>query len=207
MKKNKRVVIVTGGAQGIGAAIAKRFAKSGDKVVIMDISKKKGKRTTEKLGAKFLYANVVSYPSCRRAMTSTLREFGRIDVVIANAGNNDGLSTEESTPAQWEASIRLNLTSVFNTCKPALPHLPDNGRIIAVSSLVGVVGQEHNGPYGAAKAGILGHVRNLALELAPRAITVNAICPNAVDTPLLYDWARKQPNGEKETLAWTVKTL
>lgn len=200
-EKGSRVVIVTGGAQGIGAAIARRFRKANDTIIIADINETKGSETAHEIGAKFIHTNVTQYYDCDRAIELVLKEFGKIDVVIANAGKNDGLSTEKTSPEEWDESINLNLTSVFTTCKLALPHLPNEGRIIAISSVVGVIGQENNSAYSAAKAGIIGYVRSLALELAPRKITVNAICPNAVDTPLLYEWAKKQPHGEEKTLA------
>lgn len=188
-----RAVVITGGAGGIGRGMAACFARLGDTVFIADNNLELGEKAAAELGARFHETDVRSEESVSNLMQRAKRYNGWINVVIANAGFNDGLGTSAVDSARWESSIRINLTSVYYTCRAALPYISDGGRIIIISSLVGLVGQRNSAAYAAAKGGLIAYVKALALELAPRKIAVNAIAPGDVKTPAYDRWLTTQP--------------
>ena len=198
----EKLAVITGGASGIGKAIANMLQEYGYLVVIADIHAN-GKQIAEgDIGASFIHTDVRINTQCERLMEESLKATGaeKIDVLVANVGNNEGMSTRSMTAHEWMQSIDLNLNSIFFTCKPALGKMREGGRIILISSLVGIVGQANNAAYSAAKGGIIAYAKSLALETASQGITVNVICPHAVDTPLLYAWAETQSAGREATL-------
>ncbi len=201
MKIKNRSVLITGGASGIGAAMVRTFRKDRYMVVFTDINAAAG-REMKAEGVFFFKRDVRVFEDCELLMSNVVYNacIRSLDVLIANVGKNDGLSTDEVHVHEWKSSIELNLHSVFNTVKAALPYLQDYARIILVSSLVGMVGQKGSLPYTAAKSAIIGMAKTLALDLAPKGITVNALCPHAVETPMLHTWAASQPDGEEKTL-------
>ncbi len=209
MKTPGKLTVITGGASGIGREMVKVFTASNYDVVFGDIDEKGGAQVAKEHDAMFVHTNVCAPKNCEYLMDVAVNKGVQrlIYVLIANVGHNDGKSTADISVKEWGMSIRLNLDSIFYTCKAGLPKMAECGRIILVSSLVGIVGQENNSAYVAAKAGIIGYAKALALEVAERGITVNVICPHAVETPLIYEWAKTQPKGKKKTLKKLLSSL
>lgn len=194
----KKIAVITGGAKGIGRGIAERLRQSDYTVIIGDIDQKCGEETAREVGIEYSYVDVTDCQSVADFLAKIVANGEKIDVLVINVGKNDGLSTAKTSPLQWNEAVQLNLNSAFYTLKTSLDHLADGGRIIFISSLVGVIGEANTAAYAAAKGGIIAYVRSLALELAPRKITVNSIAPGDVDTPLYAEWLKTQPPGTLE---------
>jgi NAD(P)-dependent dehydrogenase (short-subunit alcohol dehydrogenase family) len=173
--------LITGGGSGAGAALAQAFAGAGAEVVIC------GRRS----GA--LEAVAAAHPSIRYVVADVTDEAsvehlfvaaGPVDIVIANAGAADSAVMAKTTLDQWNAMIAVNLTGVFLTFREAVRRMDGWGRLVAVASTAGLKGYAKVAPYAAAKHGVVGLVRSLALEVARRPVTVNAVCPGFLDTPM-----------------------
>lgn len=179
------VIMVTGAATGIGRATARAFATAGGSVYLVDIDAPTGRTAAEGIGT-FIQADVTSEASLESALTEITGSQGRLDVLVNNAGGFGTQSTTETIdPVEWTSLIELNLTSVFLACRAAIPALrrSAHGRIINIGSLAGLTAGYRTSPaYAASKAGVHAYTRVLAHELAPDAITVNAIAPSAVLT-------------------------
>lgn len=177
-----KTVLVTGGGSGVGAAIAISFARYGAKVWIAGRSRERLKEVADRYEAiNFVVADVTDEASSA-AMFS---HCGPCDIVIANAGASQSAPFIKTDLQAWQQMIDVNLTGVFLTFRDGLRQMPDNGgRLIAVSSTAGLKGYAYVGPYAAAKHGVVGLVRSLALEVAKSKVTVNAICPGFLDTPM-----------------------
>jgi 3-hydroxybutyrate dehydrogenase len=173
-------VLVTGGGSGAGADLARGFAMAGAKVVVSGRRVDALRTVAEPLGARWVQADVTDEASVKRMF----HEAGPCDIVIANAGAADSAAMAKTTLAQWNAMIAVNLTGVFLTFREALAQFRGEGRLIAVASTAGLRGYAKIAPYAAAKHGVVGLVRSLALEVAQKGITVNAICPGFLDTPM-----------------------
>jgi 3-oxoacyl-[acyl-carrier protein] reductase len=192
MTSSERVVMVTGTARGIGAAVARAFAARGDRVAALDVDDAGTKAVVaelERLGAQALglHADVTSAPDVGSAVEAIVRRWGRVDILVNNAGGFGTVrgATEEIPDEEWDFILRLNLTSAFLCAKAVLPGMKARrwGRIVNMSSIGGrggtVLLSSH---YAAAKAGILGLTRHLALETARSGITVNAVAPGTTAT-------------------------
>ena len=193
-----KVVMVTGGAAGIGRATAAGFAKEGAKVAICDVNPEAGKTTAESLGpeAKFQQVDVSDNKSVNDWVESVVSQYGQIDVLVNNAGiTRDGLIMRMKE-ADWDAVLNVNLKSAFNCTKAVSKTMVKqrSGRIINLASVVGVIGNPGQANYVASKAGIIGLTKAVAKELASRNITVNAVAPGFVETDMtnsLADNARE----------------
>ena len=181
--KNK-VAVVTGGAQGFGLAIAKRFLVSGAQVVIWDIDEKILLSVEEKNITKII-VDVTNFQKIEEATKETLSLFGRIDILVNNAGiAGPSYTTWEYPIEEWQKIIDIDLSGVFYCCKSIVPVMKKNnyGRIINIASIAGKEGNPNAMPYSAAKSGVIALTKSLGKELANTNIAVNCITPAAAKT-------------------------
>ena len=183
-----RVALVTGGTRGIGRAIVERLKSDGMKVAAgysgNDAAAEDLKRAT---GAMVIKGNVGNIDDCKRAVEAVQAELGPIDVLVNNAGiTRDGVF-HRMTPEQWSEVIRVNMDSLFNMTRQVIEGMRERewGRIINISSINGQKGQIGQTNYSAAKAGMIGFTKALALENARKGVTVNAIAPGYIDTEMV----------------------
>jgi L-fucose dehydrogenase len=206
-----KVVVITGGAKGIGAAIARTCAQEGAVPVVLDRDKEAGEQTASELRgaggadgagagkAEFLAIDLCSAQSCREAIDRVAKTHGRIDALVNNAGINDGVGLERGTPEQFVGSLERNLLHYYNMAHFTLPFLKDaRGAIINIGSKTAVTGQGGTSGYVAAKGAILALTREWAAELLPFHIRVNAVIPAEVMTPLYRQWLSTFPNPEEK---------
>lgn len=198
-----QVAIITGGAQGLGEALAIRLNKEGAKVVVADINLEQAQNVALKLNdALALKVDVTDYSQMEQAAQKTLEKYGKIDLLISNAAILISMGIDEFPSEKWKRVIDVNLFGYFNSAKAVVPSMMERkkGCIIQINSKSGKKGSFKNSAYSAGKFGGIGLTQSLALELAPYRIRVNAICPgNLLDSPLwtndggLYDqYARNQ---------------
>jgi L-fucose dehydrogenase len=207
-----KVVLITGGAKGIGEAISRGCAREDAIPVFVDKDAEAGKRLQTELvvaGAtcSMISADVLSAENCRAALEQTLKEYGRLDVLVNNVGANDNVGLENGNPEKFVSSLRLNLFHYYNMAHFALPALKKSqGCILNIASKVAVTGQGGTSGYTAAKGAILSLTRDWAAELLPCGIRVNALVPAEVSTPLYKQWVSTFPNPE-EKLAHIVSKI
>lgn len=176
-------VVITGGGSGVGAEIARQFADAGAKVTIM--GRRKSPLAEQNL--PYQICDVTDAASVAEAFAKARAQHGPIAIAIANAGAADSKPFAKMTSADLTASLDVNLVGVFHTWQTALPDMIDAGagRLIVIASTAGLKGYPYVSAYCAAKHGVIGLTRALAIELGRSGITVNAICPGFVETPLL----------------------
>lgn len=190
--KNK-TVLVTGSTSGIGLALAEGFAAQGANIIINGFGDKeaieKERRNLESKGVKCLYhpADMTKPDQIEDMIAQAVKTFGRLDILVNNAGIQHVAPIDEFPPEKWDAIIAINLTSSFHTIRHALPHMKKQGwgRVINIASAHALVASPFKSAYVAAKHGIAGMTKSVALEVAEANITVNAICPGYVKTPLV----------------------
>ncbi len=192
----ERIVVVTGGARGIGRATATAFARLGDTVYVVDVDEKAGTEVSKVIDGRFLACDVTSERQVEQAVGRIDGEVGRIDVLVNNAGGfSEQLTSDEMTLQQWNRTLELNLSSVFlmtRACR-RLVQASAAGRIINIGSLAGQLAGYRTSPaYAAAKAGVHALTRVLASELAPEGTTVNALAPSAVLTDRILELRDEQ---------------
>lgn len=173
-------VLITGGGTGVGADLARGFAEAGAEVVICGRREAPLREVAAKTGARVIVADVTDEGEVARLFA----EAGSCDVVIANAGAASSAPMGKTSLADWNAMIAVNLTGVFLTFRAGLGQFDGWGRLIAVASTAGLKGYPYVVPYAAAKHGVVGLVRSLALEVARKPVTVNALCPGFLDTEM-----------------------
>ena len=206
-----KVVLVTGGAKGIGAAIVRGCAREGATPVLVDKDGEAGKVLQSELrksGASCgaICADLLPVANCAAAVESTLRDFGRLDVLVNNAGINDNAGLEHGSPEKFLRSLELNLLHYYNMAHYALPALKKSqGCIINIASKVAITGQGGTSGYAAAKGAILALTREWAAELLPFGIRVNALLPAEVMTPLYKQWLGTFPNPDEKLKHITAK--
>jgi L-fucose dehydrogenase len=201
--KNK-VVLVTGGAKGIGAAIVRGCVAEGAVPVIVDKDIEAGKELQSELeesGNKtgLIPADLTSARDCSLAVAQTLRDFGSLDVLVNNAGINDRVGLEEGSPEKFVSSLERNLLHYYNMAHYAIPALKKSqGCIVNIASKTAVTGQGGTSGYVAAKGAILALTREWAVELVPYGMRVNAVVPAEVMTPLYQQWLSTFPNPDEK---------
>lgn len=187
-----RVAIVTGGARGIGFAIARRLVSSGAAVALWDIDATALAASAKEHSAlgkvSPITVDVTSAESVAAAAAQTITAFGKIDILVNNAGIA-GANTKlwETDPAEWQRVININLHGPFHCCRAVVPHLLQNnyGRIVNIASIAGKEGNPNAAHYSASKAGLIALTKSLGKELATRNILVNCIAPAVIETDIL----------------------
>jgi len=197
---NSRVAIVTGGAQGFGYAITERFIKSGAKVVIWDIDENEAKKAVEKISSQELSYQVVdvsNFEIVNKSFLETEKKFGKIDILINNAGMAGMNTTVAKYPIdEWNKVMNLNLNSVFYCCKAVVPFMEKNnyGRIVNIASIAGKEGNPNASAYSTSKAGVIGLTKSLGKELALKNIAVNCVTPAAAKTRIFDQMTEEHIN-------------
>jgi L-fucose dehydrogenase len=206
-----KVVLITGGAKGIGAAIARTCSSEGAIPVIVDRDAAACKQLQAELrepGAKShsIPIELANSNNCSQAVAQTVATLGRIDALVNNAGVNDGVGLEHGSPAKYVESLERNLLHYYNMAHYALPHLKkSSGSIVNIGSKTAVTGQGNTSGYASAKGAILALTREWAVELLPYGVRVNAVVPSEVMTPLYRSWLDTFPNPEEKRQAIVAK--
>ena len=193
MKKlQDKVAIITGGANGIGYATAELFLQQGAKVAIWDIDEQIGilavsQWQAQSFNCKFDRVDTTQLSAVQEATKRLVDQYGKIDILINNAGITRDASMKKMTEEQWQQVIDVNLTGVFNCTKAVLPVLVANGygRIVNASSVVALYGNFGQSNYVATKAGVIGLTKVWAKEFGPKGITVNAVAPGFIATEMV----------------------
>ncbi|QMW03670.1 3-oxoacyl-ACP reductase FabG [Spirosoma foliorum] len=190
MRLQNKVAIITGAARGIGQKAAEVFCQEGATVIIWDVLDE-GESTAQALVAQgfrceFKHVSTTDVPAIEAAARDVFDRYGRIDILINNAGITRDKTLLKMSFAEWQQVIDVNLTGVFNCTKVVAPYMVDQkyGRIICTSSINGVHGAFGQTNYAAAKAGIIGMVRSWAKELGPKGVTANAVAPGFIQTAM-----------------------
>ena len=225
MEFEGRVSVVTGASQGIGEAIALSLIQDGAEVILVDIQEEKLNDVISKIkslgGKAAAYCIDVSrFDQITEAVDTILEKHKKIDHLINNAGITRDNLLLRMKEEEWDAVIAVNLKGVFNFSKAVLRHMVSNryGRIVNISSVVGLMGNVGQSNYSASKAGVVGFTKSLAREVAPRGITVNAVAPGYITTPMteslpesitkmFVDLIPMKRFGSPEEVARTVKFL
>lgn len=179
------VAIVTGGSSGIGKAIAERYAWEGMEVVIADVNEEKGQELADEAGCDFIECDVSDQEQVESLVEETVERFGRLDVMVNNAGIGSQATIEEMDIDDYHKIRSIDLDGVVYGCKAAAPHLKETqGCIINIASIYGLVGDVGATAYNAAKGGVVNLTRSVADDLAEYDVRVNSICPGFVKTPM-----------------------
>ena len=183
-----KVAIVTGGSSGIGKAVVERLAWEGAEVVIADLDKEKGSELADEVGAEFMECDVSSFEDVEEVVENTVEMFGKLDIMVNNAGIGSVNGIEEMGLDEYRQTISVDLDGVMYGCKAATPYLKETeGCIINMASIYGLVGDVGSTAYNAAKGGVVNLTRSVADDLAQYNVRVNSVCPGFVDTPMTED--------------------
>jgi NAD(P)-dependent dehydrogenase (short-subunit alcohol dehydrogenase family) len=199
-----RVALISGGAQGIGRAIAERFQREGACVALLDCDDTTARETARQiteirpsLPAISLHADLTDPEQIHRTIDDLKKRHGRLDVLVNNAGIELGKRIDQLSTCDWDRILNVNLRGAFLLAQASLPLFPQSGgAIINISSIHATHAFPDSIPYACSKAGLIALTRNLALELAPRKIRVNAICPGYIDTRLWEEYLRNAPDPQ-----------
>jgi NAD(P)-dependent dehydrogenase (short-subunit alcohol dehydrogenase family) len=209
MRLQNKVAVVTGGASGIGRAIAAAYVREGARVALVDIDEAKGKQAAAEISTKgeaiSVRTDVTDSASVNQMAAEVDRRFGRIDILVNNVGVRITKPFLEHTDADWNIMIATNLTGPFFCARAVTPFMirGGSGRIINTASIASFVGRPNRVAYVSAKSGLLGMTRALAIDLGGSGITVNAIAPGSINSPMNasqaadadHDWGKETPVG------------
>lgn len=187
-----KAAIITGSSRGIGRAIARAFAENGAGLVIHGTSEESLRPLAEELGCKFVAGDIGELSTSEHLAEECIRSFGKVDVLVNNAGINTRTKFLDLTPEEWDKVLRVNLTGAFYACKCVLPHMlaQKSGVIINMSSRAGKTAHPTSSVcYGASKAALDALTRKLAYDFGAEGIRVNAICPGPVETDMSLQWS------------------
>ncbi len=203
LELDNRVVVVTGGAKGIGAAIVRALVSEGARPAVIDRDPEAVASIQDELGSGIaMVADLRQTESCRHAIAETVRRLGAIDVLVNNAGVNDGVGLEHGDPDRYRESLRTNLHHYYDMAHFALPALKaSRGCVLNIASKTALTGQGNTSGYASAKGAILALTREWAAELLSSGIRVNAIVPAEVMTPLYRDWLDTFPDPDAKRTA------
>jgi len=194
-----KVALVTGGAMGIGKAVAKVLSERGAKVLIVDRAEEEGAKTASEINGEVEYfkADISNIHNCSDAVQKAIELFGQLDIVSNNAGIQR-YGTVESTPEnEWDEVMDINLKSVYYICKFAIPHLKKTkGSIVNMTSVQAFATQRGVAAYTTSKHALIGLTRSMAIDFARDGIRVNCVAPGTVETPMLKYAAALDPNPE-----------
>lgn len=193
-----KVIVLTGGADGIGRECARAYVREGAAVVVLDRDGKKAEQAVAELGTECmaLEADVGEESAVQAAMNAVLARYGKLDAVHNNAGiASPSKPLHLTTGGEWDELMRVNVKSVLWTTRFALGALTaSKGSILNTASVVGSIGQENHAAYVASKGALIALTKAMALDYASRGIRVNAVCPAGVWTPMLEKWCAEQPD-------------
>jgi 3-hydroxybutyrate dehydrogenase len=202
-----KVALVTGAASGIGEAIALALAESGARVLLADIDTRGTAIAAGMPGCLFQQGDIRSPEDCHALVNRAVKEWGRLDILVNNAGLQHMAPIEEFPLEKWDQLIGVMLTGPFMLIRSAIPHMYANGwgRIINIASASGLIAHPFKSAYCSAKHGLIGLTKSVALEAGEKGVTVNAICPAYVRTPLMQkqiaDQAKLTGVSEAEVIA------
>lgn len=183
-----KVAIITGGASGIGRAIAAEFVEEGATVTVADVDEERGRAVAEDLDCGFAHCDVTDYEDVEATVEGVAEEHDRLDVLVNNAGIASETSVEEMPLEEWDRVLAVDLTGVMYGTKAALPHLDESdGCIVNIASIYGLVGGKGAASYSAAKGGVVNFTQQVAIDYADEGVRVNSVCPGFVDTPMTAD--------------------
>lgn len=189
------VAVVTGGARGIGLAIAERSAASGAKVAIWDVDLPEARKAADRLGGFAAQVDVADYAAITAALQATEAALGPVDILYANAGITGPNALVEDYPIDaWRKVIEIDLTGVFLCCRAVVPGMRarNYGRIVNIASIAGKEGNPNAAAYSAAKAGVIGFTKSLGKELAATNVRVNCVTPAAAATDIFKQMTEQQ---------------
>lgn len=204
MRLKDKVVLITGGLNGLGREAALVFAREGARVAVCDLSSESNDLVAaiESAGAQGFYvaADVSQFAQVEMMTASVLQKLGAIDILINNAGITRDATLLKMSLEQWNQVIAVNLTGVFHCTKAIAPHMVERGKgkIINTSSIVGLSGNFGQTNYAAAKAGLIGMTKTWARELGPKGITVNAVAPGFIATEMVKKMPEKVLQGMRD---------
>lgn len=202
MEFKDKVVLITGGASGIGAATTQKFSAAGAKVIIADIEQEKAITMISELGSNvsFVHTDVSSYSNVVASIKETVQAYGQLDIIVCNAGvgNKTLNKTAEHSLEEWDRVLSINQSGVFYCMKAALSQmmLQGHGNIVNVASVAGLKASGNNIAYSASKFAVVGMTKSAALEYASKNIRINCVCPGYTRTPLLQDVFDVKPDYE-----------
>jgi NAD(P)-dependent dehydrogenase (short-subunit alcohol dehydrogenase family) len=184
MRLRNKIAVITGGGSGIGRATAQRFAREGAQVILAEINEAQAQQVAADIGANALAiaTDVTREDSIRALFAGVKARFGKLDILVSNAGRPWQSTSLTASNDDWEACLNLNLKSAWLCARAAHPLMTDGGSIVTIASTQGYRSTNRSFPYSAAKGGLLALTRNLAVEYAPNKIRVNAIIPGQIES-------------------------